>query len=143
VNDKATQPTLGKLIDQLDALRDKYRAASEKATEIKAAYKEKEDKVIEALQKEKVEKASGKRSTVSLKYSIVPTIENYTTFIDYVARTKSFHLFNRAVNAVAFRELLESGSPDDDIDKFVARTGLAPFEKVSLNHRAFQERKAP
>lgn len=57
---------------------------------------------------------------------VVPQAEDWTAFYEYVQSTGSFHLLNRALNAAAFRETLQSG---EDIP------GLVPFTKVSLSVR--------
>lgn len=143
------EPTIGEMIDQLDKHREEYRLIEEKAKAIKAKYDELEDVIQAKLLEEKMDKASGKRATVSLKRSLVGSIKDWDALTGYVKKTGHFHLFNRSVGAPAFRELYEQhmktvkpGKTDEITEqrrkqaeeKFVQLTGVAPFTKISLNH---------
>ena len=143
------EPTIGEMIDQLDKHREEYRLIEEKAKAVKAKYNKLEDVIQAKLIEEKMDKASGKRATVSLKRSLVGSIKDWDALTDYVKKTGHFHLFNRSVGAPAFRELYEQhmksvkpGKTDEITEqrrkqaeeKFVQLTGVAPFTKISLNH---------
>ena len=143
------EPTIGEMIDQLDKHREEYRLIEEKAKAVKVKYDELEDVIQAKLIEEKMDKASGKRATVSLKRSLVGSIKDWDALTGYVKKTGYFHLFNRSVGAPAFRELYEQhmksvkpGKTDEVTEqrrkqaeeKFVQLTGVAPFTKISLNH---------
>lgn len=147
------EPTLGELIDQLDQLREEYRAVDEKAKTIKAKYDTLEEVIQAKLIEGKMDKATGKRATVSLKRSLVGSIKDWETLTAYVKKTGYFHLFNRSVGAPAFRELYEQhmkavkpGKTEEVTlerrkvaeEKFVQLTGVAPFMKVALNHSSLK-----
>lgn len=143
------EPTLGELIDKLDKLREDYRAIDEKAKAVKAQYDELEEVIQAKLIEGGMDKATGKRATVSLKRSLVGSIKDWETLTTYVKKTGYFHLFNRSVGAPAFRELYERhmnsikpGKTEEITlerrkvaeEKFVQLTGVAPFMKIALNH---------
>ena len=149
----AKEPTLGELIDQLDKLREDYRAIDEKAKVVKAKYDDLEAVIMEKLLTEKMDKATGKRATVSLKRSLVGSIKDWDTLTSYVKKTGYFHLFNRSVGAPAFRELYEQhmksvkpGKTEEITEqrrkqaeeKFVQLTGVAPFMKIAMNHSSLK-----
>ena len=143
------EPTLGELIDRLDKLREDYRAVDEKAKVVKAQYDALEEVIQAKLLEGGMDKATGKRATVSLKRSLVGSIKDWETLTAYVKKTGYFHLFNRSVGAPAFRELYEQhmktvkpGKTEEVTlerrkvaeEKFVQLTGIAPFTKIALNH---------
>lgn len=149
----AKEPTLGELIDQLDKLREDYRAIEEKAKVVKAKYDDLEAVIMEKLLTEKMDKATGKRATVSLKRSLVGSIKDWDALTAYVKKTGHFHLFNRSVGAPAFRELYEQhmksvkpGKTEEITaerrkvaeEKFVQLTGVAPFMKIAMNHSSLK-----
>lgn len=121
---------LGKLIDKLDALRDKKREAAEAAKVADAAYEALSQTLLERLQTEGMDKATGKKATISVSKSVVANIVDFDALTKFVKRTGYFHLFQRRISDPAFRELLES--------KGVV-PGLEPFTKVKLNHSSLKE----
>ena len=147
------EPTLGELIDRLDKLREEYRIIDETAKAIKVKYDELEQVILGKLLSEKMDKATGKRATVSIKRSLVGNIKNRETLNAYVKKTGYFHLFNNAVGAPAFRELYEHemakvkpGKTDEITEqrrkqaeeRFIQLTGLAPFTKIAMNHSSIK-----
>ena len=117
--------TDGQLVDRLYKAKLKIAEIEKK----KAPFKEEKD-LIEAELMQRMEAAGttmlrGTIASTSYSKTIVPQLKDYEAFTKYVGRTKNFQLFNRALNAKAFRELLEKrrgqGVP-----------GLEPFEKKSM-----------
>jgi hypothetical protein len=140
---------LGELIDKLDALREKYRDAEAKAKTIKTAYDELAEEIKSRLGQENMDKATGKRATVSLKNSIVATITDWDVLTRFIKKKGYYHLFNRSVNTAAFRELYEMEvlSKTEPLnedkyekleEKFTQATGLRPFTKITLNHSSLK-----
>lgn len=149
----AKEPELGELIDQLDMLREKYRALEEKVKPVKAEYDELEAKILSKLLESKIEGSRGKRASVNIGRSIVGSIVDWETLTAYVKKTGYYHLFNRSVGSASFRELYEQtmtkvvpGKTDEITakrrqeaeDKFIKLTGLKPFEKISLKHNTLK-----
>jgi hypothetical protein len=131
----AKEPTLGDLIDKLDKTRETYRALKAKADEVNKQYKELEDEIKGKLINAGIERAAGKRASVTLKSSVVGNITDYDTLCTYIKKTGYFHLLNRAVNVASFRELYEQAlAKGQSEQRFIELTGLAPFKKIALNH---------
>lgn len=120
-------PTVGSMIDKLEALREKKRDAAEKLKVAEDAYNALQQTLIERLQTEGMASASGKKATVSLSNTIVANMVDWDSFTAYVKKTGYFHLLQRRVSDPAFRELLEAKGKVP---------GLEPFTKVKLNHRS-------
>lgn len=121
---------LGKLIDKLDVLRDKKREAAEKLKAAEAEYDTLSQTLLERLQTEGMDKATGKKATISVSKSVVANIVDFDALTKFVKRTGYFHLFQRRISDPAFRELLESKG---------TVPGLEPFTKVKLNHSSLKE----
>lgn len=119
--------TVGSLIDQLDKTREKKRKLDEQVKILEAEYSALSQTLIERLQQEGMDKASGKSATISLSNVVVANITDYDALTKYVKRTGYFHLFQRRISDPAFRELLETKG---------SVPGLEPFTKVKLNHRS-------
>jgi L-serine deaminase len=135
----AKEETLGALIDELDKARETHRALSAEANEAKADYNALEEKIKSKLMESNIDKAAGRRASVTPTCSVVGTIKDYDTMVKFIKRTGYFHLLNRAVNNASFRELYEQAvTKGQSAEKFIAQTGLAPFERITLNHSSLK-----
>lgn len=122
----AKVPTLGSMIDKLEAIRERKRQLAEQMKALEAEFDDMEAQVIQRLQLEETDKASGKKATVSISEEVVPTITDFDALCKYVKKTGYFHLFQRRISAPAFRELAEKKPVP----------GLEPFTKIKLNLRS-------
>lgn len=118
------EPPLGTVIDKLDDLREVKRKLGE---QIKVAEKDYNDlmaKLQDRLLKEGMDKATGKKATVSISRVVVANVVDWDAVYKFVKKTGNFQLFQRRISDPAFRELAEAkgGVP-----------GLEPFTKVGLN----------
>lgn len=119
-------PSLGKMIDQMHQLRESYREINQKAKDAKAALDAQEDLVKDALLTQQIQSAGGETASASITEEVVPNIDSWDEFIDWVRDNDAFYLFQRRINGGAFRELLTAGQ---DVD------GLSPFTKLKVSLR--------
>lgn len=119
---------LGTLIDQINTIRDKKRQLSDKISELDAEYKEIEEQIKQRLEVEGMDKATGKKATVSLSKVVVANITDFEELCKYVKRTGHFHLFQRRISDPAFRELAARKPVP----------GLTAFTKINLNLRSIK-----
>lgn len=122
--------SIGKLIDDLDKVREKKRALDEKVKDLEAQYRELSETILKMLEEQDLPKASGKRATVSRSEALVGQLEDWEALTKYISRTKNFQLFERRISAAAFRELFE---------KKGEVPGIKPFTKVTLRHSSLKE----
>lgn len=115
--------SVGKQIDDLIKLRQLKAAAQAKVDEIDEKVKAAEAVLLETLQAEGVEKATGKLGTVSVSQNVVATVKDWDAFYEYISKNKFFHLLQRRVSDPAYRELLDMGKKVP---------GVEPFTKVGL-----------
>ena len=118
------EPPLGTVIDKLDDLREVKRKLGE---QIKVAEKDYNDlmaKLQDRLLKEGMDKATGKKATVSISRVVVANVVDWDAVYKFVKKTGNFQLFQRRISDPAFSALAEAkgGVP-----------GLEAFTKVGLN----------
>ena len=125
---KADVKPLGTLIDDLNAIRETKRGLEEKVKEQESRYKELEEALMGRLEAEGMDKASGKKATISISTNTSFNIKDDTKFFAWMARTKNFQLMQRRISDPAAREVLEM--------KRGEIPGLEAFSKKRLNLRA-------
>lgn len=122
----AKQPSLGGLIDSIWQEREKKRALEADIKAIEGNIADMETKLIERMDKEGVDKSTGKTASVSISENVIPQTEDWDAFIEYVIKSKQGHLVERRPATLACRELWE---------KKGKIPGLVPFTKRKVNIR--------
>lgn len=118
---------LGSMIDNLWQLREDKRKSEAATKLIEKDIEAAETELLERLDKEGMDKATGKLGTISVGEALVGTIEDWDAFTAFVAKSKNFQLVQRRISDVAYRELLGMGKPVP---------GIKPFTKRKLNLRS-------
>lgn len=140
----STRPaTVGSLIDQMWALREKKRVLEAEAEDISKQMTAIEDVLTERMDKEGVAKSTGSKATVSFTTSIIAVPqgeEGWSKFYEFIAKKKYWHLLQKRVSEPAYREVLASlngGGADLDLMKVRKQVpGVLPLSKKRLNLRA-------
>lgn len=120
-------PSTGALIDQLWAAREEKRKVETTLKEVDETIKGIEERVMERLGTEGLEKATGSKATVSVTTSVVADVQDWDALWPFIAKNKFWHLVQRRVSDPSYRELL-------DLGKKVP--GVQPFTKRKLNLRS-------
>lgn len=128
-------PSLGSLIDKLSDLREKRRELAKKDDELKKQYDEIEQSLLQRLEAEGMDKATGKKATVSRSTSVVANVTNWESFHEFVKKTGFFHLLQRRISEPSYREVMTLAETDKKMKKLLDAAGVEPFTKVSLNLR--------
>lgn len=123
----AIKPTLGSQIDALNALRETKRELDAKIKEVETQYEAAQLAVLEALEAQGTDKATGKTATASISVSVVGNIDDRDMLNAFMKKTGNFQLLQNRISLPAMRELLE---------KKGAIPGVAVFHKKTLNLRA-------
>lgn len=121
-------PTIGSLIDKLEAVREKKRQLAEQDKVLSAQYAELEATLLQRLDADGTQKASSKKATVSISEVVVAEV-NWELAWPLIA--KNPQLVQRRASDPAFRELFEQKG-----EKFMAKYGMTPFVKRKLNLRS-------
>ena len=122
-------PTLGSLIDSLNAAREVKRKLAEQVKVAEESYKALEVQIMEALGKEEVTKGTGKTASVSITTVTVADVTDWDALFAFMKKTGHFHLLQRRMSDPAYRELLE-------LPKSKGVPGVQPFIKKNLNLRS-------
>lgn len=117
---------IGAMIDGLANLRKQKKHYEEELKGVKAEMEELESELITKLTEMGTTSAKTKLATVSVSSTMVPTVENWDDFYEYVKDNDAFYMLQRRVSSPAWRELYEAG---EEVP------GTKAFEKISLNFR--------
>ena len=119
--------TIGELIEQL---RKKREELTKLETTKKGLSKDKiglEGKLLEAMDSQNITSMRGDKATVSISEAVVPTVDSWDDFYNYILETKQPYLLERRPAVTAFREILETGNEVP---------GLKPFRRRTVNFRS-------
>jgi phage shock protein A len=110
--------SVGELIDrvatvdmELDALKMKMKELGKKRSAI-------EVKLMSALEKQKVNKATGKLAHAKLDSRRHPSIKDMKKFNKYVKANDAFDLYQRRINSTAYFDRLKEGEEVPGVDVF-------------------------
>jgi hypothetical protein len=124
---RARPATVGALIDQLWGTREVKRDIESQLKEVETRIAELNAQLMERMEQEGLDKASGTKATISVSTNTVAAVEDWDEFWKYILKNKYTHLLQRRVSDPAYRELLEAGKKVP---------GVQPFVKRSLNVRS-------
>ncbi len=119
---KSRAPTVGALIDQIWAAREEKRRLEAQIKEVETTIADINEQLMERLEAEGLDKASGSKATVSVSTNTVANVDDWDAFWAYIIKNKFTHLLQRRVSDPAYRELLEAGKKVPGVQPFVKRT---------------------
>lgn len=118
---------LGTTIDAFSAIREEKRKLEASLKTVEEKYRAAEEALMERMEKEGCDKASGKTATISITSSQSTNVIDWDDLWKYIFKMKYTHLLQRRVSDPAIREILESGKKVP---------GTEQFTKKRLNLRA-------
>lgn len=121
--------TIGSVIDDMWALREKKRKADLVVKGIEEEIAAQETIVFDRLEKEGLKKADGTKASVSIGEATVASVTDWDALWAYAAKNKYFHLFQKRISDPAWRELMEK-------NKGKGVPGTEAFTKRKLNLRS-------
>lgn len=118
--------SIGASIDKLFALREKKRAHEKSISDIEKEIALMEIDLILLMKAEGVDKATGKKASVSITTNIRPNVTDWDAFYAFIHRRKYYHLLEKRPSVTGCRELFETRG---------LIPGVVPFSKETLNLR--------
>jgi hypothetical protein len=115
--------TIGDKIDQLHALRETKRDLEKEVKDVSKSMSELEGELIDQMDAAGTFKAASNSASVSITKSIVPAVENWDLFHEFIREHNYFHMLERRPAVLACREMFEH---DGKIP------GVVPFAKRKL-----------
>ena len=97
------------LLTELHATRAIIRDVQAQEKDLKMKQRELESQIAIKLQQEGIDKVSNDVCTLSLKAEVVPTVEDWDQFFEYLKETGQFELMQKRMAATAYRELIAMG----------------------------------
>jgi hypothetical protein len=120
----AKPPELGRLIDEMWALREKRKIADAAVEALKAEITAIEEQIEAQMDAQGITKASGAKATLSFSFSTIADVqgdEGWTKLYAYIKKTGYWHLLHRRVTDGAYAELLEAGKKVPGVEPFVKK----------------------
>lgn len=118
--------TIGSQIDKLFENREERRRLEKEIERLSKEAGFLEAALMEQMDKEGVDKSSGRKASVSIGESVKPNVEDWDAFWKYIFRHKASWLVERRPSVTACRELFETKGKIP---------GVVPFTKRSLSIR--------
>jgi hypothetical protein len=97
------------LLNELHEVRSNLKELLEKESTLKKIKGELETELVIMLEGQGIDQISNDKATISIKKEIVPTVENWDVFQEYIAETGMFELMQKRASATAYRELQQMG----------------------------------
>ena len=116
--------SIGRLIDKLSDLREERRALEAQDKLLVASFEELQIQLIDMMEREGVDKSTGKKASAGLKTTTRYNIKDDVAFFAYIHRHKYYHLLERRPSVSGCAELFKDkgGVP-----------GIEPFSKKTIN----------
>ena len=118
---------LDSLLAEYSNVRNGIKALQTREKELNTSKRELEAQISIRMQEQGLDKISDGNCTVSLKNEIVPTVEDWDTLQEHIAKTNQFELMHKRVSATAYREAVAAGM---DVP------GVKSTELTRINYRS-------
>jgi hypothetical protein len=120
----APKLSIGKMVDEMYALRNQKLELNKKAKEINARIEELQSLVLERMEGEDMEVSAGQDATARRAKTIVPVVQDWTAFEKYIMDNDALYMLERRCASNSFRELNAQG---------VEVPGVRPFTKIAIS----------
>ena len=120
------KPSLGLQIDALFKLREKLRDIQQQEKDQMELIGAAETVLMETMEREGVDKSTGKLATASISETIAANVVDWDEFYAFVYKNKAGYLLQKRVSDPAVRELFETKGKVP---------GVEPYTKRKLNLR--------
>lgn len=114
-------PSLGAQIDALFHLREKLREIQAKEKEQQELIAAAEVVLMETMEREGVDKSTGKLASVSVSENGIGNVTDWDAFWAFIFKNKYSHLLQRRVSDPAIRELFETKGKVPGVELFMKR----------------------
>ena len=112
--------SIGETIDDMHNIRARKRALEDMVKELDKEYGAKEMELMSLMDVQQTRTSEGKLASVHIDEVVYPTADNWGEIYKYIHANKYYHMLERRLTAVAYRELVERG---------VQVPGIVPFKK--------------
>lgn len=120
--DQNLQPqTLGATIDRYRALYDERAELNAQSKEITRQMEEMESLLVERLDVLGIDSAKGKAASVRIEEKVLPAVEDWDAFYQYIGSTESWYLLERRATSKAYQELVAAGEEVPGVKPYTKR----------------------
>lgn len=114
--------TIGELADLMHKNREDRKVLEDKVKEFNKAYDELELELIGVLDAQKTTRGDGKKASVSISESVVPTVKDWDALWAFIFKGKHKQLMQLRISVPAWRELCELKKAPPGVESFSKRT---------------------
>ena len=113
--------TFGKLIDDMYALRLEKEELTSAAKKLGTQLDLMQAEIIDRLDADETTMSRGKLASAILTETVVPKVDDWDGFYQYIHDNEAFHLLQRRLATTAYREMLEAGEVISGVSTFTKR----------------------
>lgn len=111
--------TLGRMADLLYAMREARLAKAREVDDMKSKERALEQKILDTLEENDLQRASGHVATASKTTSTVPQVEDWAKVRAYIKKNDAFELLHQRIASRAWGELHDAGKKVPGIEAVV------------------------
>lgn len=113
--------TIGAVVDKAFELNLKKKEAQKVVDAIDEEIKALEEVIFERLDAQETTTGAGKKASVSITKSVVPSVTDWDALWAFIAKKKHFHIVQKRLSAPAVRELWDLQTTVPGIQPFTKR----------------------
>lgn len=113
--------TFGAMIDEMYEIRTQKQALESEAKKFGEQMKRLEASIITRLDEDETTMSRGRTASAILTETVVPKVDDWDGFYQYIQENEAFHLLQRRVSSAAARETLEAGETIAGVSTFTKR----------------------
>ncbi len=121
---KKPKVNLGQLVDQVYKLQQQRDVIRLKVGKLDEQIDQLKDKLLAATDKESLSTVKTKLAKTVIRETVVPTVEDFDQLLAYIRKHKAWELLTKRVASEAYRERVEAGE---------RVPGVKPFHKITLS----------
>lgn len=115
-------PTIGSLADAMFDLREQRKKLDAESKELGTQLEALELQMIEALDAQGTTKGDGKKASVSISDTVVPTVKDWDALWAFIFKGKHKQLMQLRISVSAWRELCELKKAPPGVEAFTKRS---------------------
>lgn len=120
-NEAKRPQSFGAMIDEMYEIRTQKQVLESEAKKFGEQMKLLEASIITRLDQDETTMSRGKTASAILTETVVPKVDDWDGFYQYIQENEAFHLLQRRVSTAAARETLEAGENISGISTFTKR----------------------
>lgn len=111
---------INKLTDDYYEVKTRISALTSEANDLKKTLAEIEGELIHSMEDSKLDQVRNANATFSIKTEVLPVAKDWDAIYGYIKENDAFHLLQRRVSSLPYREILSMGDEVPGIERYEA-----------------------